>query len=161
MRAYVDASFANCKLTRRSRTGFVIFLNCAPIYWFSKKQGSTEISTFSSEFVTMQQCCEYVKGLRYKLRMMGINVSNPTLIYGDNQSLMWNTKVPESALKKKSAVMTYKFCREVVARNKWGTNYCKMSENPGDAMAKTGIQVHKRKIRMLLYDIYPQENDAH
>jgi len=84
-RAYVDASFANCKLTRRSRTGFVVFLNCAPIFWYSKKQGSTEISTLGSKFVAMRQCCEYIRGLRYKLRMMGISVSNPTLIYGDNQ----------------------------------------------------------------------------
>ena len=27
IRAYVDASFAGCKLTRRLRTGFVVFLN--------------------------------------------------------------------------------------------------------------------------------------
>ena len=37
--AYVDVSHACCKLTRRSRTGFVVFLNNAPIYWLSKKQG--------------------------------------------------------------------------------------------------------------------------
>ena len=161
MRAYVDASFANCKLTRRSRTGFVIFLNCAPIYWFSKKQGFTEISTFGSEFVAMRQCCEYVRGLRYKLRMMGINVSNPTLIYGDNQSVLWNTKVPKSALKKKLAAVAYHFCREGVARNEWVTNYCKTSENPGDVMTKTVVQERKKKIRMLLYDIYPEESDIH
>ena len=36
MRAYVDASFAGCKLSHRSRTGFIIFLNSSPVYWFSK-----------------------------------------------------------------------------------------------------------------------------
>ena len=56
IRAYVDASFAGCKLTRRSRTGFIIFLNSSPIYWYSKKQGSCEVSTFGSEFVAMKQC---------------------------------------------------------------------------------------------------------
>ena len=49
MRAYVDASFAGCKVTRRSRTGFIIILNGAPIFWFSRKQGSFEMSTFGSE----------------------------------------------------------------------------------------------------------------
>ena len=58
MRAYVDASHASCKLTRRSRTGFVIFLNQAPVYWYSKKQGKCEISTFGSEFISMRQCCD-------------------------------------------------------------------------------------------------------
>jgi len=66
MRAFVDASFVGCKMTRRPRTGFVVFLNCAPIYWMSKKQGSCEINTFGSEFVAMRTYCEYVRGIRYK-----------------------------------------------------------------------------------------------
>ena len=34
--AYVDASHAANKLTRWSHTGFIIFVNRAPIIWFSK-----------------------------------------------------------------------------------------------------------------------------
>ena len=64
---FVEASFAGCKLMRRSRTGFIVFLNRAPIFYFSKKQGSRETSTFGSKFVAMKQCCEYIRGLRYKL----------------------------------------------------------------------------------------------
>ena len=48
IRAYVDAFYAGCKLTRRSRTGLIVYLNAAKIYWYSKKQGSWEISTFAS-----------------------------------------------------------------------------------------------------------------
>ena len=103
IRAYMDASFVECKLTRRSRTGFVVFLNRAPVFYFSKKQRSCETSTFGSEFVAMKQCCEYIRGLRYKLRMMGIPVNNPAFVYGDNQSVLWNTTDPDSTLKKKSS----------------------------------------------------------
>ena len=88
LRAYVDASHGGCRVTRRSRTGFIIYLNSSPIYQFYKKQGSCEIRTFGSEFVAMRSCCEYVKGLRYKLRMMRIPVNKPTFIYGDNQSVL-------------------------------------------------------------------------
>ena len=35
--AYVDSDHAGDSVTRRSRTGFIIFLNNAPIYWLSKK----------------------------------------------------------------------------------------------------------------------------
>ena len=92
IRAYVDASFTGCKLTRRSRTGFVIYLNNSPIYYLSKKQGSCETSTFGSEFVAMKSCCEYIRGLRYKLRMMGIPVTNPAFIYGDNGTHQYQTQ---------------------------------------------------------------------
>ncbi|KAL7526348.1 hypothetical protein ACHAXR_001442 [Thalassiosira sp. AJA248-18] len=54
----------------------------------SKKQTSFETSTFGSEFVAMKQASEYVKGLRYKLRMFGIPILEPTFIFGDNQSVL-------------------------------------------------------------------------
>ena len=37
MRVFVDADHAGDQVTRRSRTGFIVFLNNAPIYWSSKK----------------------------------------------------------------------------------------------------------------------------
>ncbi len=50
----------------------------APIYYTSKKQEtSVETTSFGSEFIAMKTCCEYVRGLRYKLRMMGIPVDFP------------------------------------------------------------------------------------
>ena len=60
---YVDADHAGDQITRRSRIGFIVFLNNAPIYWFSKKQTCCETSTYGSEFIAMKQACEYVLGL--------------------------------------------------------------------------------------------------
>ena len=100
---------AGDSVTQRSRTGFIIFLNSAPIFWFSKKQTSVETSTFGSEFIAMKQGCEYVRGLRYKLRMMGIPVEMPTFIFGDNKSVLANTSVPHSVLRKKSSSIAYHF----------------------------------------------------
>ncbi len=72
MRAKVDADHAGDTVTRRSRTGFLVYLNSALVCWLSRKQTSVESSSFGSEFVAMKHCCEYLRGLRYKLRMMGI-----------------------------------------------------------------------------------------
>ena len=48
MRAKVDADHASDTVTRRSRTGFMVFLNSALVYFTSKKQLSVESSTFGS-----------------------------------------------------------------------------------------------------------------
>ena len=119
MRAKVDADHASDTMTRRSRMGFLVYLNCAPIYWWSKKQNSVESSSFGSKFIAMKQCCEYVRGLRYKLRMMGILCEDPTLIYGDNQSVLSNTTIPDSTLKKKSLSIASHFVREGAAQDEW------------------------------------------
>ena len=42
IRACVDCDHAGDSIIRRSRTGFIVFLNSVPIYWTSKKQGSIE-----------------------------------------------------------------------------------------------------------------------
>ena len=37
LRAKVDADHASDTVTRRSRTGFLVYINSALVYWFSKK----------------------------------------------------------------------------------------------------------------------------
>jgi hypothetical protein len=96
-----------------------MFLNGAPIYWSSKKQTSCETSTFGSEFVAMKQATEYIRGLRYKLRKMGVMVDEPAYVFGDNQSVLANTNAPGSTLKKKSNTIGYHFVREDCARDEW------------------------------------------
>ena len=118
MRAYVDADHAGDSITRRSRTGFLVYLNSAPIYWMSKKQTSVETSSFGSEFIAMKQCTEYIRGLRYKLRMMGIPCEGPAFVYGNNQSVLANTTIPDSTLKKKSqSIASILFVRGVPNMN--------------------------------------------
>ena len=98
-----------------------MFINSVPILWLSKKLSSLETTSFGSEFVAMRQCCEYLRGLRYKLRMMGIPVDNPCFIFRDNQSVLWNTTIHDSMLKKKTASVSYHFIRQGVSADEWRT----------------------------------------
>ena len=115
----VDSDHAGDQVTRRSRTGFLVYLNNALIYWFSKKQTTIETSSFGSEFMAMKTGTEYLRGLRYKLCAMGIPVTKPVFIYGDNQSVLSNTTGPDSQLNKKSNSVAYHHCREGVALDEW------------------------------------------
>ena len=152
----VDADHTSDTITRHSRTGFLVYLNCAPIYCWSKKQNSMESSFFGSEFIAMKQCCEYVRGLRYKLRMMGISCDDPTFIYGDNQLVLANTTIPVSTLKKKSQSIAYHFVREGAAQDEWQTTYVNTHENEADLLTKQLPSGKKRKsfVQKLLHHIF-------
>ena len=158
MRVYVDSDHAGDTVTRISRTGFVIFLNGAPIYWISKKETSCETSSFGSEFCAMKQATEYIKGFRYKLRMMGIPVEDPTFIFGDNQSVLANTTIPESQLNKKTQSIAYHFVREGCARDEWRTAYISTHEIVSDLLTKPLPSGEKRWkfVRMLLHHMASQ-----
>ena len=99
---WVDSDHTGDKVTRRSRTGYFIFLNTTLINWLSKKQATIEGSVFGAEFVAMKTGVEALRGIRYKLRMMGVPLNGPTYAYGDNMSVTYNTSQPESTMKKKS-----------------------------------------------------------
>ena len=48
---------------------------------------------------------ELLIGLRYKLRMMGVPLDGPAYVKVDNMSVVKNSSMPESTLKKKSNVL--------------------------------------------------------
>ena len=144
LRVYVDSDHAGDQLTRKSRTGFIVFLNSAPIYWYSKRQGSLETSTYGAEFIAMKQACEYVRGLRYKLRSMGIPVDEPAFIFGDNQSVLHNTTKTGAVLKKKSSAIAFHYVREGVSRDEWRTEHISTHKNIADLLTKPLADRDKR-----------------
>ena len=115
MSSFVDADHAGCRVTRRSHTGVIIFLNRAPVVWFSKRQNTVEASTFGSEFIAAKIAVELIEGLRYKLRMMGVPLDGPANVFCDNEAVVKNTTQPESTLKKKHNAIAYCRVREAQA----------------------------------------------
>jgi hypothetical protein len=133
----VDSNHAGEKRTQHSRTGFFIFCNLAPIIWLSKQQATIETSGFGAEFVAMKHGIKMLRGLRYKIRMMGIPLSGPTYIYGDNKSQVTNSSRPESTLKKKCNSICYHAIRESVVMGETLLMHIRTGENLADFLTKT------------------------
>ena len=91
LRIFSYSCHSGDKITRQSRTGYIIFLNNAPIAWLSKKKATIENSVFGADFFAMNIVMETLLGLQYKLRIMGVPISGPSFIYGDNMSFIHNT----------------------------------------------------------------------
>jgi hypothetical protein len=92
LRMMVDSDHAGDKSTRRSRTGFLIFLNMSLIAWLSQKQPTIESSVFGAEFVATKNGVEALHGICYKLCMMGVPLTGASYVYGDNMSIIHNTQ---------------------------------------------------------------------
>jgi hypothetical protein len=113
--AFVDANHAGNIVTRRSHTGIIIFVQNAPIIWFSKRQNTVESSTFGSEMVALRICKDLIVALRYKLRMFGVPINGPANVFCDNRGVVKNTSIPESTLLKKHNAINYHSVREAAA----------------------------------------------
>lgn len=134
--AYVDASHAANKVTRRSHTGFIIFINRSPITWFSKRQNTVEASTFSSEFIAAKCCVEHITALRFKLRMFGVPIDGPANVFCDNESVVKNSSMLASTLNKKHSSIAYHSVRWAVAAGIIRVAWIPTDSNLADALTK-------------------------
>jgi hypothetical protein len=108
------------------------FLQLSPIIWLSKQHTTIETSVFGAEFVAMKHGIETLRGLRYKIRMMGIPFSGPTYIYGDSKSQVTNSSRPELTLKKKWNLICSNAIRELVAMSETLLTHFRTGENLAD-----------------------------
>ena len=134
--AYCDANHAGNQVTRRSHSGILIYLNTAPVSFYSKRQNSVESSTFGSEFVALRIAIEKIKALRYKLRMMGVPIDGYAHVKVDNMSVVKNTSVPESTLRKKSNSIAYHYIRSKAAADVIRIGYETSKSNVSDMLTK-------------------------
>jgi hypothetical protein len=155
LRMMVDSDHAGEKKTRCSCTGFIIFCNLAPIILLSKQQATIETSVFGAEFVAMKHGIETLRGLRYKIRMIGISLSGPTYIYGENESQVTSSSRPELTLKKKCNSICYHAIHESVAMGETLLTHIWTGENLADFLTKTISGAKCRKlVSEVVHDIY-------
>ena len=155
LRLYVDSNFAGNKVTHRSLTGFIVYINMAHVAWISKKQTTVETSAFGSEFVAMKHRMEHIRGLRYKLRTMGVLIEGPAYVYGYNMSVIYNTSRLDSTLKKKANSVCNHAIRESAAMGEIMTTHVPILDNPAGLCKKviSGGQKRNHLVSLTLYDI--------
>ena len=114
------------------------------------------MSTFGSKFMALKATMEMIKGLRYKVRMMGIPLEEATHVLADNMSVVHNTSRPESTLKKKSNSIVYHFIRESATASEIQISHVESKENISDMLTKiqTGPE-RKQLAQMVLYEAFP------
>jgi hypothetical protein len=66
-------------------------LNITPIRWVSKRQKTVETSTYGSGLVASRIATEFILEVRFMLRSLGGDLDDPTLMLGDNMSVILNT----------------------------------------------------------------------
>jgi hypothetical protein len=150
--AYVDASHATDLITRRSVTGYILFVGKSVIKYYCKRQNTVESSSYGSELVAMRIALEAILEIRYKLRMMGIDVEPTSTILCDNQAVIINTQLPTSSLKKKHNAVAFHKIREAVAAGIIRTAHIRSENNISDILTKPkGPLDYYKHLKVLLY----------
>ena len=68
---------------------------------------------------------------------MGVKVETTSTLLGDNNSVIMNTQLPSSSLKKKHNSVAFHKAREAVAARIVRTGHIDGTENPSDTLTKS------------------------
>ena len=105
----------------------------------------------------MKNRMETLQGLGYKLNMMGVPISGPSYIYGDNILVIQNTQRPQSTLQKNSNLIFYHAMSQSVYMGGSLTTHIPTNDNISDLMTKVLVgQKRQNHIGNILYDVYDE-----
>ena len=150
--SYCDSNLLHDMISGKSVTGILHFLNKTPIYWFSKKQPTVCTSTYEAEFMATRTEVEQVIDLRCTLRYLGIPVMNPSMMFGDNASVVGSVNMPSSCMKKRHIILSFHKVREAVASGCVYYGFLKGEDNVADVLSKLwSYQCVWKRLQALLF----------
>ncbi|GKE50049.1 ribonuclease H-like domain-containing protein [Tanacetum coccineum] len=85
---YTDTDWAGCPSTRRSSSGYCIFLGDNLLSWSAKRQHTLSCSSAEAEYQGVPNVVAEIAWLRNLLRELHSPLSTATLVYCDNVSVV-------------------------------------------------------------------------
>ncbi|KHN05649.1 Copia protein, partial [Glycine soja] len=137
LQAYNDADWAGCPDTRKSTTGWCMFLGNAPISWKCKKQDSVSKSSTEVEYRAMSAACSKIIWLRGLLTELGFSQAQPTPLHADNTSAIQIAANPVYHERTKHIEVDCHFIRDAYDRRVISLPHISTSIQIADIFTKT------------------------
>ena len=143
--------------TAKSRSGFIVFLAGAPLFWQSKLQTIIALSTAESELIALSEATRFLKSVTYLLDEIQEKGMIPKMkpkvhcqVFEDNAAALEISKVPKIRPRTRHINVLYHHFRSEVANDRVTIKPIKSHENVADVLTKQQpsslFRYHRQKI---------------
>ena len=133
---YFDASLMHDVLFGKAVTSICTFSNKTPVDWFCKQQSTSETATYSAEFLSGRKVCEQIIDHRTYLQYLGKPVHDMDYVWGDNESKIKSSTIPDSKLHERHNILSFHFVRSIISRGYINMLHIETKYNVADILTK-------------------------
>ena len=123
-------------MTSRSVIGILYFVNKTPIDWYSKKQSTIKIATYSSEYSSARTYAEQILSLKNTLYNLGIPIKTKSFIFEDNRSVVDSSITPHAKIHKRHIALFFYHVKDVITAKIIGYYFISRKINSADILSK-------------------------
>ncbi|MBW0534710.1 hypothetical protein O181_074425, partial [Austropuccinia psidii MF-1] len=138
--AYSDADWGNCRITRRSTTGYLIKINNNLIIWKTRKQPTVSLSSAEAEYKLLTDLTSEILWLRQFCKETKIaEVKEAIVVHEDNQGCIdtANSDCNTNTRRMKHIDIQLPFIREIIANSIIKLNYTPTTDMLADFLTKS------------------------
>jgi hypothetical protein len=134
--AYSDADWAGCPDTRRSTSGFCVYLGDNLVSWSSRRQPTVSRSSAEAEYRGVATVVAETCWLRSLLQELRRPVHTATIVYCDNVSAVYLSANPVQHRRTKHIELDIHFVRDQVALGQTRVLHVPTAQQFADVMTK-------------------------